>query len=365
MSARPLDGLVFSLLNAGVDRGVFPGAEACIIVDNQTLALSCAGNAAVDPVVEPLLPGMFFDIASLTKVVATTTLYMILVKEGKVTPETEVGEIRAKSSNLAGVMIGQLLSHCSGLPAWEPFYRSFVGDHQAFTQDLLSKIYNIDLEQKPGTVEQYSDLGYIVLQDLAQRLTGITFEKLVKDEVLEPLGMTSTFYNPLEGERAKYPADRFVPTQRCPWRGRVLRGEVDDENAWAMGGVAAHAGLFSTIDDLVKFSRAVLGWFYGKQTTGLEIPQDIADKFFRPAKLASGSDYCLGWHAPTPGRSTSGDHFSPLSIGHTGFTGTSLWIDLPRKIIVVLLTNRVHPVRDNERIAAFRPRFHDAIRQAL
>ena len=175
--------------------------------------------------------------------------------------------------------------------------------------------------------------------------------------------MKDTFYVRLQNGKPAMPSGRFfAATEDCPWRGRVIRSEVHDENAWACGGVAAHAGVFSAASDLGKLCGVLLDCRYGR---GDFIRQDTIARFWRPGQGPAGSVRRLGWDGPSPVGSSAGRRFNASSVGHTGFTGTSLWIDVEREIVVILLANRVHPTRDNLKIKAFRPQFHDTVMEVL
>ena len=361
MSGRELDALVRAVLEEGIGEGVFPCASACVIHRGRCVARIDVGRAAVEPEPEDLAPGMLFDVASLTKVIAATPVFMRLVADDLLDLDAPLADLLPDAGTLSKMTARQLLAHCSGLADWRPLFRSFGGDHEAFRAEVFRKLRTMTPDPPPGTREIYSDLGFMVLLELAEQVCGRSFRDLVDEWVLKPLGLADTFFVPLAGVNPAPTGRAFVPTDRCPWRGRILRGEVQDENAWAMGGVAAHAGLFSTADDVARFGQVMLDWFHGREgSAGAPSAPRVVRAFFSRAGIVEGSDRCLGWDAPTAGASSSGRHFPPASIGHTGFTGTSLWIDLEREVAAALLSNRVHPVRENPGIRAFRPRFHDA-----
>ena len=227
----------------------------------------------------------------------------------------------------------------------------------------------MDLDYEPGSKMVYSDLGLILLGSILERLGGAPLEELARRRVFEPLGMKDTRYRPSVTLRP-----RIAPTERDPWRGRVLVGEVHDENAFALEGVAPHAGLFSTAGDLSRFAQALLN---GGILDGQRVVSEATVDLFTRRAGQKGSTRALGWDTPTdetgqrsstprqPGYSTAGSLFSPRSFGHTGFTGTSLWMDPERELFVILLTNRVHPTRENRAIGAIRPRVADAVVRAL
>ena len=246
-----------------------------------------------------------------------------------------------------------LLLHDSGLPAHRDFYKEAKG-HDA----VLAKVLAEPLVHEPGTQVEYSDLGFILLGEIIQRLTGETLEEFAKAHIFAPLGMNDSLYNPPVSLRP-----RIAPTEYdADFRKRLLRGEVHDENAWAMGGISGNAGLFSTAGDVAAFAQMLLnGGIYAHH----RLLARATIQQFTARQTIGDSARTLGWDVPTPPNSSAGHYFSPASFGHTGFTGTSLWIDPQRQLFVVLLTNRVNPTRANEQIRQVRPAVHDAIIEAL
>jgi CubicO group peptidase (beta-lactamase class C family) len=220
------------------------------------------------------------------------------------------------------------------------------------------------LEALPGTRETYSDLGFMMLGWILERLTGTDLKTLFLEKIVKPLELPAAGFRGIGGRwRCSGEGNlKVAATEDCPWRGRVLRGEVHDENGYLLGGTAGHAGLFSTAEDL---DRIVLELFRGKKgRSGLFLAEGL-HTFFKKPHPPSGGTWALGWDTPTAGTSTSGRYFSADSYGHTGFTGTSLWIDFVREISVILLTNRIHPSRENAAIRGFRPRVHDLVMEEL
>ena len=222
---------------------------------------------------------------------------------------------------------------------------------------MIAQICALPLAYEPGTQSVYSDLGFILLGEILQRVTGHSLDQLARERIFAPLGMESTTFKPGAALRP-----RIAPTEMdATWRKRLIRGEVHDENAFAMGGVAGHAGMFSTAPDLAAFCQMVLdGGIYEHKRL---LARATLNQFTAPSTLGQGAR-TLGWMLPTE-NSTSGHFLAPGSFGHLGFTGTSIWIDPSRELFVILLTNRVYPTRDNEKIAEVRPAVHDAILQAL
>jgi len=251
-----------------------------------------------------------------------------------------------------GVTVRQLLTHSSGLPAHKDYFLTVRSK-----REMVAAICGEPLENAPGTKTIYSDLGFILLGEILERATGRTVDQLAFERIFAPLAMTDTAFNPL-----KSVAGRIAPTEDDKtFRKRLLQGEVDDENAFAMGGVAGHAGMFATAPDLGAFCQMLLnGGMYAHQRL---LPRAAISMFTSPQALTAGT-YTLGWMVPTPD-SSSGHYFSAHSFGHLGFTGTSIWIDPDRELFVILLTNRVNPTRANDKITAVRPAVHDAVMNAL
>ena len=321
----------------------FPAAQL-IAVDHFSLVFERATGACE--------PETLFDVASLTKPLSTATLAMMAIEEGA---------LALDDRPRPDVTVAELLTHSSGLPAWK-----LLGSSRA---EVLRAVAAEPLVAAPGTIARYSDLGFILLGfiledaqprtaayvgasgalDPARRLRA-QFEWLARSVTVEPLA-----FNPPRAWR-----DRTAPTELDPWRGRLLVGEVHDENAWALGGAAGHAGLFGTVGAVGDFARAVLATIGG--APALARPETM--RRFMARGTVPGSSRALGWDTMLP-TSSCGRTLSPSAIGHTGFTGTSLWIDHERDLYIVLLTNRIHPSRANEQLRALRPRVHEAVVSAF
>jgi beta-N-acetylhexosaminidase len=352
---------VFSLLDSAVTAGAFPGGVLAVGLRNQ-LVVHPFGKLTRDADT-PVTANTIYDMASLTKVIVTTTSAMLLVQQKRLDLDAPVArylpEFLAASKSdpdpswRARVTVGMLLLHDSGLPAHRDFYKEAKG-----YDAVLAKVLAEPLVHEPGAQVEYSDLGFILLGEIIQRLTGETLEQFAKAHIFAPLGMNDSLYNPPVSLRP-----RIAPTEYdADFRKRLLRGEVHDENAWAMGGISGNAGLFSTPGDLAAFAQMMLnGGIYAHDRL---LARATIEQFTQRQTIGD-SARTLGWDVPTPPNSSAGHYFSPASFGHTGFTGTSLWIDPERQLFVVLLTNRVNPTRTNEQIRQVRPAVHDAIIQAL
>lgn len=308
------------------------------------------GKVGFFPGADPVNKDTIFDIASLTKVVVTTTLSLSLLAEGVFHLDTELGElIDHTPQDKAHITVEQLLSHTSGLPAWAPLYLMAKN-----SDEVVPKIMAQSLESAPGTQVVYSCLGFILLGHFIESITGRSLNELAVEKLITTLKLTDTYYNPPEKV-----IPRVAYTEWCPRSKRFLRGVVHDENAQALQGVSGNAGLFSTANDLAKFATMILN---KGQVNGLNVLSETSLNLLTKCYTEGLNDRrTLGWMLYNQPNSSGGDLLSPSAIGHTGFTGTSLWIDLEKELFVILLTNRVHPVRTNEEIFRLRRAFHNAV----
>jgi serine-type D-Ala-D-Ala carboxypeptidase len=348
----------FSILQKAIDQQAFPAASLAVTHYGSLVALKALGHFTYESKggQDAVTPTTLFDLASLTKVVATTTTAMLLYERGLLDLDAPVSAIipefttdPAKDPRRHEVTLRLLLAHSSGLPAHEKF---FLKTH---TRDqLLQAAFTTPLAVDPVTRAQYSDVGFITLGAALERLADESLDRFCQSEIFAPLAMTNTTFNlPLE-IRAKIPPTANDQT----FRHRIIQGEVNDENASVLGGVAPHAGLFSTAEDLARFAHSMLNG-----GNPILRPETVA-LFTRRESAPPGTSRALGWDTPSS-PSHSGKHFSPQSFGHLGYTGTSLWIDPVRQLSITLLTNRTWPDCSNEAIKQIRPKFHDAIIEAL
>lgn len=351
-----------TILRDGVDSRVFPAA-AVEVGSRQTIHWNQAfGRLSYDADAPEATSGTIFDLASLTKVIATTTLTMRAVDDRTLRLEDSVASWIPEwtGADRERVTIADLLSHGSGLTAYLPYFRDFTGRPE-FQQAIATS----PLEYAPRTKTIYSDLGFIllgfILEDAERRAAhqwpGATDASCALDVQFRRIASYIT-PDPLHYRPPREWRPRTAPTEHDAWRGRTLVGEVHDENAWALGGVAGHAGLFGTAAAVGAFARALLHTIQGNQV--LARPETMR-AFIKRRTDIPGSSRALGWDTMLP-TSSCGTLMNPTAIGHTGFTGTTLWIDWERDLYVVLLTNRVHPTRDNpDGIRRIRREFHDAV----
>jgi CubicO group peptidase (beta-lactamase class C family) len=342
------------LMKSAVKDSVFPGGALIFGIDQQVLYNKAFGNYTYSdnsPIVETT---SIFDLASVTKVVATTSAAMILVDQNKLSLDDKVIDFLPEFNNNGKdkITIKNLLVHNAGLAAFKQYY-----DEYSTAEEVINDIMNLPLNNPPGGNFVYSDLGMITLQKVIEKITGQTLDKFLKKNLFEKLKMNQTMYNP-----SKEIKNKCVPTELDDfYRMRLLQGEVHDERAYMLNGIAGHAGLFSTTEDLSKFAMMMLN--NGKYNDQQIIDAKIINQW--TTKQSDQSDRGLGWDTKSPENSSSGKYFSLNSFGHTGYTGTSIWIDKETKLFVILLTNRVHPTRANSKIGKFRPIIHDAIFESL
>jgi CubicO group peptidase (beta-lactamase class C family) len=358
-------GKVNALLERGVVEGVFPGAVLLVAKKGRVLFLKETGHLSLIPERIPIKRDTVFDLASLTKPLATTLSLMKLVDGGKVELDQSLSRLvpTPVPSDKKDLTPRQLLSHSAGFTDWKSFYLDLMAyESEERKRILREQILKDPLAYAPGKEYLYSDLGFMMLEWIIEESAGMTMRKFVEQNFYQPLTLESTFLStaslPLPFKR-----EIFAATEDCPWRKRVLQGEVGDENAWALGGYSGHAGLFGPAEEVYVIVNLLREHYLGNRDDYLK-PETVRT-FFTRQDMVKGSDWCLGWDSPSEENSSAGRYFSRNSVGHTGFTGTSVWMDLDRDVFVILLTNRVHPTRDNEKIKTFRPELHDLIMEEL
>ena len=336
---------VVAYLRSQVD-SAFPSAVVAVGSAGRIVLLEAVGHYGIDDP-RPVTPETIYDMASVTKVIGLTTACMMLVSEGKLDLDAPVQRYvpAFQGPGKERVTIRHLLTHSSGLPAWRPLYI------EATTRAVALQLADTTpLSAEPGRVMVYSDLGAIVLTQAVETIAGERLDQFLERRLFGPLGMTSTRFLPPAEWR-----DRIAPTERSQ-DGTIIRGTVHDENAWKLGGVSGHAGLFSSAPDVARFATWLLrAW----RTDSLHVRE-----FTRRQGLPPGSSRALGWDTPSE-NSSAGSKLGPNAFGHTGFTGTSIWFDPDRDLFIILLTNRVHPTRENGRIARVRPRVANLVVDAL
>lgn len=365
-------------MQEGVAQGVFPGAVLLVRHRGRTVHHEAYGHACLVLEREPATRDTVYDLASLTKPLAAATALAVLAADGRIALDDSLERFIPDLSqeDLRRVTLRHLLNHSAGLAAWRPFYERIVPDGcrlwevpvSARQKALYDAVHREPLIEPVGSRCVYSDLGYILLKEILERVTGQEWAVLCHATVFAEMGMQGLFYmsenGPTGGDSVS--EHRFAATEEDEWRGRLLRGEVHDEHAAVLGGVSAHAGLFGTAEAVAE---TVGLWLAAVRGEASPLSSAWSKEFVRRQEVVSGASWALGWDTPSTGPggepSSSGRFFSPVSFGHLGYTGTSVWVDPEQELIVVLLTNRVHPTRKNDKIRVFRPALHDIVFQTV
>jgi CubicO group peptidase (beta-lactamase class C family) len=353
-----------ALAQRAVDDGVTPGLVLGLAQAGQVRFLDAFGYRQVVPEVEGLTTDVAYDLASLTKAVVTSLLIMRGIGDGIWALDDPLGQHLPALAARPAVTLRRALAHAAGFAAHRPFFEQVL--HQGVApadgrERVLVLAAAEPLAYPPGTRSLYSDLGFMLLGDLIERGLGARLDALAERLLFAPLGLRAT------GFAGSTAFSRLAPTERCPVRGRLLCGEVHDLNAFAMGGVAGHAGLFANAADLLALSSALCAaWRDAGPAGGAPlVPAEVLRLFWQPAGIP-GSTWRLGWDGPAASGSLAGDRLSRQAVGHLGFTGCSLWIDPETETCIVVLTNFVHPtVRKDPRFRALRPALNDAALDAI
>lgn len=352
------------LLEKGAAEGVYPGAVLLCAVNGRVLFFKECGYLSLIPDKIPTARDTIFDLASLTKPLATTMAIMKLVSDKHVELDRPLSHIIASPlKDKKDLTLRLLLSHSAGLADWRPFYLDLVNyrieERKRILREWIIKepfIYN------PGEGCLYSDLGFMILEWVIEELAKTTLPLFMQHHFFSPLSLKRTFFH-----QGTLPSglkrENIAATERCLWRKRIIQGEVHDENAFALGGYSGHAGLFGTTGEILIMVNLLREHYFEKRKDFFK-PGIVRD-FFRRQEIVGDSTWALGWDTPSERNSSSGRYFSPASVGHLGFSGTSIWMDLHKDITVVFLTNRIHPDRNNQRIRKFRPLLHDLIMEEI
>jgi len=348
------------LMRQAVAEKIFPGGVLLVSFKGEVVFLNAYGFANLSSRA-PVALETIFDLASLTKPLATTLAVLLLVQQNKIQLEQPLGQLLPdfERTDKAKVKIKHLLYHNSGLPDYRPYYKTLM----AMTKNSRRRALRSFLVKEPlihpiGKTILYSDLGFMILAWVIERIAHRRLDHFVGDEIYQPLGLNHLFFiaDNLPGNRGP-----FAATEKCPWRRKALEGQVHDENAYAVGGIEGHAGLFGSATDIHRLLIELLFTHHGQKGADL-FNKDLLHQFF---KRLPGTDKALGFDTPSITGASCGEIFSQNSVGHLGFTGTSFWMDLERSVVVILLTNRVHPTRDNEQIKKFRPKLHDTVMKVM
>ena len=348
----------FDILREAIERDAFPGAALAVAHQGKLVVSQGFGRFTYDDSAATVEPDTVFDIASITKVFATTTMAMMLFERGALRLDSTVSQLLPEFVSLSpphqrqkreAVTVHMLLTHSSGLPAYEKLFEFAHGK-----KELLRAAMTTPLTAMPGVRAEYSDIGFILLGEILERIAGEPLDEFAQRRIFERIGLTRTWFVPSLEVRSQIP-----PTENDrTFRKRIIQGEVNDENAWVMDGVSGHAGMFASATDIATFAECLL------QGGAPLVKNTTLALFTRREDSPPGTSRGLGWDTPSY-PSSSGTRFAPTSYGHLGFTGTSLWIDPKRHLSVTFLTNRTWPDRSSQLIREVRPRLHDAIVEAI
>jgi len=349
---------VHNLMKKAVYENVFPGGVLMAAKNREILFLKAYGQANIFSGIKVNI-NTLFDLASLTKPLATSIALMRLIEETPNLLEQKLENILSETCNTdkSQIKIKHLLSHTSGFPDYRPYYLKIRDISYENPKSILRKLLiQENLVSFPGKKTLYSDLGFMMLEWVIERLTNRTLDYFLDKEIYSQLGIKNLFFPGISSQNGK----QFAATELCPWRKILLNGVVHDDNAYVSGGIQGHAGLFGTITDIFILLSEFLNVLKGNKNSVLK--KKIVEDFLKPYKNTGRS---LGFDMPEPVSSASGHFFSKKTVGHLGFTGTSFWMDIDRAVILILLTNRVHPYRHNYKIKIFRPIIHDAVMEKI
>lgn len=366
MNPESIDmGKIRNVLGKGLTEEVFPGAVLLVSKDGVPVFLEAVGHLSLTPERSAMSKDTIFDLASLTKPLGTTLAIMHLVDKGAIGLDQPLSELISEMQlgDKGGLTPRLLLNHSAGLKDWKPFFLDIIKFEMERRKSLLrSSVIEEPFAYKVGSESVYSDLGFILLEWVVEETANMVMPDYLERYFYQSLSLKKTFF--IRGNRISFPLkEEIAATEDCPWRKEILQGIVHDDNAFAAGGFAGHAGLFSNASDIFLICNMLMGHYRGDRSDYLR--SEIVQEFFKKQQIAQGSTWALGWDTPSVGDSSSGKHFSRNSVGHLGFSGTSVWIDLDKDVTVIFLTNRVHPTRNNNKIRAFRPRLHDAVMESL
>ncbi len=364
---QQLDSQLENLCAAGVRDGVFPGVAAGIAMGGKgrrRTVVRVAGTTRIGQGKGKRVERTtLFDLASLTKPLATALVLFSLADRRLIGLNDPLSAFFDPEAGWEkDVDLDMLLTHSAGLTPYRPYFERFRPRVAPDCGDaLLQMILSDPLEYLPGTDCRYSDLGYILLGRVIGQVTGMDLAECFRRHISVPLGLDmEIFYLPVTGPGEDVGGRSVAATEDCPWRGRILQGEVHDEHCWLMNGISGHAGLFGTIDGVLTLCAHILDQWQGRgELYGGDILQRALRRKYR------NHTWCRGFDTPSAVGSSGGTLLSRASVGHLGYTGTSFWIDPDREVIVVLLSNRVHPDRKNKKIRRFRPLFHDALMRTV
>lgn len=352
----------------GLAKGVFPGVSAAVSIRTNNeyhRALFSCGKTRYEYGGEQVHAATFFDLASLTKPLCTALCTLALIDSGMLTWHKPCLQVLQQNiqQEMKNITCHSILHHSSGLPAYHPYFLQFAPVSSPINKDVVRNLILAEPTQyEPYSQCLYSDLGFILLGQIIEKLTESTLDKWYRTTILDPVGIGDTLQFFPVNEKRTVNISQVAATEKCGWRNTLIQGEVHDEHCWLMGGVCGHAGLFGTIGGVQLLCEFLLDCWQGRKK---HPAIDIELLRYALQWHEGGKSWRLGFDSPTAGQSSSGRYLSPRSVGHLGFTGTSFWIDPEQDMAVILLTNRVHPTRENVLIRKYRPYFHDYLIQGI
>ncbi|MBI4775782.1 MAG: serine hydrolase [Deltaproteobacteria bacterium] len=354
------------LFEDAIGQHTFPGAVLHVAYAERVVFHEAFGHAKLYPEPEPMTRDAVFDLASLTKPLGAALATALLVDRGDLEWNGSLGELldlpASTSSSMGRIQVRHLLEHTSGLPAFRAYYPRFRGREGLSNKERVREwILRESLAGPPGTRACYSDLGYMLLEGVIERIAGQELDGWLEQRLFRPLGLNDTGFR--RNDRAADPPDRFVQTAYCAYRKRYLQGEVHDRNAFAMGGFSGHAGLFGSVRDVHVLLSLLYRCWSGEE--GLALSPKRVRELFTGAGSVESNTFRMGFDTPSAQGSSAGTLFARNSVGHLGFTGTSFWMDLESGFSVILLTNRLLARPRNARIRGFRPRLHDLVWKSM
>lgn len=357
-----------NLFEKAIKQKIFPGGAIGIAVgkpEKRRKIIRTFGNISYDLLSKEIDENVFFDLASLTKPLATSLAILALLKEKKVYLKEQLPSLLEETiaQEKSNITLSQLLNHSAGFPAYQPYFEELAKiPFEKRESELKKRVLGEKLIKKPGEKTLYSDLGFMILGWIVEKKTGKRLNTFVEEKILQPLDLNEeVFFGPInEGGKEKI----FAATEECSWRKKTLSGEVSDDNTYIVGGVSGQAGLFGNIKGVLEITTHLLDQWRGRENHPAYNTEDLR-RFLTRQNDEKESTWALGFDTPSEKRSSSGKYLSKESVGHLGFTGTSFWIDPARDLVIVLLTNRVHPSRENNKIKEFRPLFHNTVIEKL
>jgi CubicO group peptidase (beta-lactamase class C family) len=352
-------------MKEAVEEGVFPGAVLLAAIGEEVLIHQAFGSASLVPGERAMTQDSIFDLASLTKPLATTLAVMIQIAQGRLHLDETIESLGDPFlyPGKEEMTLRHLLAHTAGFPAWQPYYLELERLDRDRKAALRQMVQRESLIHPPGSQTLYSDLGFIFLDWILEEASGRDLHTWTREHIYQPMGLKEMGFRPLTAAGPEN-LEKYAATEDCPWRKKIMCGQVHDENTYAAGGVSGQAGLFGTALEIFRLLRE-LKRAHDNPGASRFFDGNLVRTFWRRQETPEDHPRALGFDIPSGTESSAGRFISPNSVGHLGFTGTSFWFDLDRDLLVILLSNRVHSTRSNEKIKRFRPLIHELIFSAV